>query len=66
MKSNILLSVFQDDAEYFKSIQQQYKSEGKTAALLFKEIIQIFKESKKNNAWFFLFMLMIKTHEHNI
>ena len=46
-KETLMIVVNKEDADYFKSIQKEYKKKGYSALVLFNELIQAHKEAKK-------------------
>lgn len=47
-KINILLSIDDEDALKFKELQREYKKDGKLVSLLFREMMNLFIQNKKD------------------
>ena len=48
-KVRVQLDAHSEDANFFKEKQKEYRNEGKYAAQLFKEMIEYYKETTKDN-----------------
>jgi hypothetical protein len=47
MKTDICISIYSDDAKEYKDfLYKEYKSKGETAADLFQEMLQAYKDKK--------------------